>query len=290
MWFFLGLLLLLPRPLPASDAKKSSSLDRTSIYEAFSRGDSLTWEQLEVVAKDTGMSGSPLHELKIKDRVTRLIERYRLPLEFIGFAGGASSEEEFRLYRGSKSGVGKIEFNSKFWTPNAELYENDAYLTYLLFRAQAYFMYRSHYDPEHCTWIVREESEPLESSFHMLRAALDDSAEEETGQTPPTDRELEFRRTMDPTENKVRTLQKLIEFALQCIAQKAADNWALMTYRQRVGVPTSMILNKVHLRERILASDFGRARYAMTLPERMAFHRVLKTPFRYAEQPSNTAK
>ncbi len=267
----------------AADRNKSEDKDRSSVYGAFLRGDSMSWQQLEVVAKDAGVSGNRLQELAIKDRAIRLIGRYHLPLEVADFSDGMLADEEFRLAKGSKPGWASIQFNREFWDKGAALYNNDVFLTYLLLRAQAYFYYRSHYDSEHCTWIVRETSEPLESSFQVLRSHLNDSDAQEESSAAPGDRDLEFRRRLDPSQDPVKTLKKLIEFALRCIAQKAADDWALMNYRRRVGEPPTLIANYVKARERGLASDFGRARFAMTLPERLAFHRVLKTPFRYAE-------
>ena len=256
---------------------------RHSAYGAFSRGEDMTWDQLEVVAKDAGITGSQLRDLKMRDRALRLIQRYKLHLEVSGTSTEQSPDEEFRVNKGSTPAVGVVEFGSAFWDQHPTLANDDTFLAYLLFRAQAYYAYRSHYDAEHCTWIVREESEPLNNAFTILRAELNDSASSEESRVPPTDRDLEFRRSLEPSGDPVRTLKKLIDYALRCIAQKASDNAAVEKYRAEIGEPPAMVWQRVRSRERVLASDFGRARFAMSLGERMTFHKILKTPFRYAE-------
>ncbi len=268
----------------AAEDEPSESKSRASAYGAFSKGEAMSWDQLQVVAQDAGISGNQLLQLKVKDRFVRLIARLKLPLEVTGFSSNMPKDEEFRIVKGSKVGVSGLELNSDYWAKLDPAHDDDAYVTYLLLRADAFAQYRNHYDPEHCTWIVREESEPLSASFKVLRTTLNDSAADEEGRTPPTERELEFRKTLEPSGDPAKTVRKLIEYALRCIAQSAADNVALVRFRQSGLTPPPDILARINARQRVLASDFGRARFAMTLSERIVFHRILKTPFRYVAQ------
>lgn len=265
-------------------ASKEEPPSRSSTYGAFHRGETLSWDQLQVVADDVGMNPQRLREMQLKDRLTRLIQKYRLPLEIGGFAGQMKADEEFRIYKGKTSGRALLQMNSEFWKTNDVLAENEAFLLYLLFRANAYYVYRDRYDAEHCTWLLQE-AEPLAGSFEVLRAALDQSdVEGNRHQVPPTPRDVEFRRSIDPTGDPNRTLRALIEYALRAVAQRASDGWAVQQYRARVGSLPSVVEDAVRRRGRALAADFGQARFAMTLQERMTFHRLLKTPFRYRQE------
>ena len=284
LWLLLGLLAL------GSTGARSDNTDgderRTQAFGAFSRGETLSWDQLEVVATEAGVSREKIAEMKVKDRAERLVRRFHLPLELAGFSGGMAPEEEFRLYKGHRPGYGALVLNTAFWDKQAETYDNDPYITYLLFRAEAYFTYRSRYDAEQGAWIVEEES----PSMQTLKAALDDSAANwMITDDPPTGRDLEFRKSLDPAGNSPRALKALVEYALRTVAQKASDNWAAGRYRRELGVTSPLVSERIRRRERLLAVDFNRARSAMTGAERRAFRKLLKTPFRYVRHPGEAA-
>ena len=250
-------------------------------------GQALTEDQMVVAAQEIGLTPDQLHEMEIKGRVRLLIDRYRLPLEVSEFSGGMLTDEEFRLYKAHKARVsGALRFNSLFWKTNPALAEDQGYMLYLLWRAQVYYVYRTRYDAEQCAWIVESEAEPLQAYFSVLHKTLEES--ETQGMKDPTilsERDLEFRKMLDPTGNPQKTLHALIEYALRAIAQKSSDNWAAARYRQTVGeIPESVRL-RILARERSLSYDFGRARFAMTIADRITFHKVLKSPFRYQRRP-----
>ena len=287
LFLLLGFFWVAGSPVRAEDSSESAR--RTQALGAFSRGESLSWDQLQVVASEAGVSPKQISELKLKDRVTQMIQRFRLPLEVSGYSNGLAPDEEFRLYRGRQPGRGGMLLNASFWSKGAGIYDTDAYLAYLLFRADAYFAYRSHFDAEHAAWIVEEESPAMQ----VLKAALEGSEVSwRVDDGPPTGRDLEFRQSLDPSKDPARTLKTLTEFALRCVAQKASDDWALLRFGREVGAPDTLITDRVRRRERALAWDFSRARSAMTRAERMAFQKLLKSPFRYVRQqgrPSSEA-
>ena len=263
-----------------SHSDDSSGHDRQSkALSAFSRGDALSWDQLEVVASQAGLSRQQIAEMKLKARVERLIQQFHLPLEVSGFSDGMDPDQEYRLFKSRRPDRGTLLLNAGFWAAGAGVYDTDAYLTYLLFRAEAYFIYRSHYDAEHGAWIVAEES----PSMQVLRTVLDSSETRwVVDDGPPTGRDLEFRKQMDPSQNPERTLKALVEYALRAVAHKASDDWALERYRREVGPVDPLVERRVAQRERTLAWDYSRARGAMTRAERISFQKLVKSPFRFA--------
>src|SRR5665213_441710 len=98
-----------------ANQEETEEKSRSSVYGAFSRGEALTWDQLQIVAKDAGISGSQLLEMKIRDRMLRLIQRYQLPLEISGFSDGMPADEEFRVTKASDTSHGLLEMNQAFW-------------------------------------------------------------------------------------------------------------------------------------------------------------------------------
>src|SRR5438105_323508 len=114
MRFFFALLLFtgLSGFVCASDQDAPDEKSRASAYGAFSRGESMTWDQLEVVARDAGISPNHLVEMKMRDRALQLIRHYHLPLEVAAFTSGLPADEEFRVSKGSRPASGSIEFNS----------------------------------------------------------------------------------------------------------------------------------------------------------------------------------
>jgi hypothetical protein len=251
---------------------------RASAYGALWRGDPLTSDQLQIVASDAGISPAQISQMKLRDRFALLARRLKLPLEIAGFSESMLSDEEFRLFKGRRPGWGALMLNAGFWSKGAGRYDGDRFMAYLLFRAEAYYLYRSHYDADHCAWLVEE----MSPSMQVLRQALAGSASEwwvDAG--VPTGRDLEFRQSVDPSQDPSRTLKALTEYALRSVAQKAADNWALHRYHMRYGAPEPLIAEHVRERERALAWDFNRARSAMTRAERLAFQKLLQSPFHY---------
>jgi len=267
------------RPANADDRREKA-------LDAFNQGEALSWDQLEVVATEAGVSREKIAEMKLKDRAERLIRKYRLPLEISGFSEGMDPDEEFRLFKGRRPGYGALLFNADFWSKGAGVYDNDAFLSYLIFRAQAYYIYRTHYDSEHCAWIVGEES----PSMQVLKTAIDGSqANWAADDNPPAGRDLEFRESLDPSRNASKTLRALIEYALRTVAQRASDDWALLRCRKQLGITPPLVTECIRRRERSLAADFSRARSAMTRSERLAFRDTLKSPFRYTRQAGTAA-
>jgi len=286
------LILLLVIALLGLDTETARSEDtnrndrRTQAFDAFNRGEALSWDQLEVVATEAGVSREKLAEIRLKDRAERLIRKYRLPLEISGFSDGMDPDEEFRLFRGRRTGYGALLFNAAFWSRNLPRDDNDDFLTYLLFRAQAYYVYRSHYDSEHCAWIVEEES----PSMQVLKTALSGSqADWSVDDSAPAGRDLEFRHSIDPSGNAAKTLKGLIEYALRAVAQKAADDWAKERYQQHLGITSPVVTERIRQREHALADDFNRARSAMTRSERLSFQKLLNSPFLYARTKGGPA-
>jgi hypothetical protein len=288
----LSLLLLLlcvggQRGFSAPD-DNSGNLDRDTVMRSLMWGSSLTEDQMVVAAQEIGITPDQLHEMEIKGRVQQLIHHYQFPLELAGFGDGMLDDEEFRLYKSKKPGVGALRFNSSFWKNNPGLGDDEDYMVYLLLRAQVYYVYRTRYDAEHCAWIVEDESGPLHLYFDELHRTLQESSVQPVKDpTVLSERDLEFRRLLDPTGNPQKTLHLLIEYALRTIAQKSSDNWALARYREKRGDVPPAILERVRARERSLSYDFGRARFAMTLADRITFQKVLKAPFRYLRRPGH---
>src|ERR1700733_2774047 len=123
---FLSLLFLFSIALGGvshANQEETEEKSRVSAYGAFSRGDALTWDQLQIVAQDAGMSPAQLNELKIRDRVLRIIQKFNLPLQLVGFSSGLSSDEEFRVSRGSPATLGAVELSSAFWDRHPALSE-----------------------------------------------------------------------------------------------------------------------------------------------------------------------
>jgi|GEM_PF-3356501 len=274
-----------------SPSGRTKSVNPDSVMRSLMWGDALSEEQLKVAAGEVGMSPERLQQLELRTRVQQLIARYKLPLEVTEFGEGMLEDEEFRLYKSAKTGLGAVRFNSVFWKKHPELAQDPHYLLYVLFRAQAYYAYRSRYDSEHCAWIVENEAEPLNTYFSVLHHTLQEEAAASRPSDPTllSDRDLEFRHHLDPTDNPRKTLRALIEYALRAIAQKASDNMAIKRYRESIGSLPASVIERVHLRERALAYDFASARFAMTLGERVTFHNILKTPFRYLRRSGEPA-
>jgi hypothetical protein len=233
---------------------------------------------------DLGLDRDQMLQLKLLDRANQLITRFQLPLEMAGFTTHLRNDEEFSLYQGRKPGQAGVLLNSHFWIHDG-YYASDAYLVYVLFRATADYDYRRHFDAEHCAWLVETDAEPLRATLTVLKGSVDTTAAMWLhSDNQPTDRSEEFRRSIDPSGNPVKILQVLTRYALQAIEQRAADDWAVSHYHKVFKEPeTSLIKHRVNERERALAWDFSRAVSAMTLPDRMAFRQVLKSPFRYSE-------
>ena len=238
------------------------------------------------MATQAGLSKEQIAQLKLKDRMNRLAQQFQVRIDVSDFSGGMGPDEEFRLYKGPKAGKAVLILNSDFWSRGTGIYDNDAYLVYLLFRAEAYYFYRSRYDAEHCAWIVEEDS----PSMQILKRALNSSQTDwMVDEGEPSGRDIEFRRQLDPTQTPTKTLKALVEFALRAIAKKAADDWAELRFRKAVGKTSPKIDEAILRRERALAADFNRARSAMTRSERLAFQNLMKSPFRYSRRTGEAA-
>jgi len=240
----------------------------------------------EVTPESLGLSHEQAVQLKLLDRANQLIERFQLPLGIAGFSNQIPRDEEYRLYQGRRRGRADLLLNGHFWISDG-YYDSDAYLVYVLFRATADYYYRRHFDADHCAWLVESDAEPMRAAaLSILKGSVDASAASWLhSDNQPTDRDEEFRKSIDPSGNPVKILQVLTRYALQAIEQRAADDWAVAHYHKMFKEPeTSLISQRVNERERALAWDFSRAVSAMTLPERLSFRRVLKSPFRYTNQ------
>lgn len=241
-----------------------------------------------VTPESLGLSHDQTVQLQLLDRANQLIERFHLPLGIAGFSNQIRRDEEYRLYKGRQPGHADLMLNSRFWITDG-YYDSDAYLVYVLFRASADYFYRRHFDADHCAWLVESDAEPMRAAFSILKGSVDDSSASWLhSDSHPTDRDEEFRKSIDPSGNPVIILQVLTRYALQAIEQRAADDWAVAHYHKMFKEPeTSLISQRVDERERALAWDFSRAVSAMTLPERLAFRKILKSPFRYTNPPES---
>src|SRR5690242_18985096 len=93
-----------------------------------------------------GLSSAQAAQLRFLDRVEALIARHGLHLEIAGFSAKMPATQEFRLQRGRKPGHGAVMFNPRFWAAHG--YDDERFLSYVLFRAEAAYFYRSHFDAE----------------------------------------------------------------------------------------------------------------------------------------------
>src|ERR1700753_901512 len=117
-WLLMSLLLWGGSAARAEKGKKDEAIG------AFLRGDDLSWDQLEVVATEAGVSHEQILEMKIRDRLEQLITHYQLPLDIAGFSKGMAAGEEFRLYKSHRPNRGALLLNDAFWSKAAGVYDN----------------------------------------------------------------------------------------------------------------------------------------------------------------------
>jgi len=224
-------------------------------------------------------SGSPMsrseqeRRLTLTVQATEFVHEHHLPIEIAGFSSDMSSNEDYELYRGRQPGMGAILLNPHLWI-DQRLDENHSYLYYTLFRAAADYYYRRTYDGDRCAWVVASRENPAspEDWMHVLKSEF-------------SQLDQNFRNRMDPQGNPDKIFTSLVHYALSAVEQRRADLWALALYRRHVSffVPGA-VQKRMDEHERVLASDYARALYAMTLPERQSFRQVVKSPELYQFQ------
>jgi hypothetical protein len=233
------------------------------------------------VTDSTVLSPEQTRRVALTGRATDLVKLLHLPLEIAGYSSDMNPDEEFQLYKGRGAGMGAILLNSHLWFDKG-LDETHGYLSYTLFRAAADYYYRRHFDGDRCAWVV----ESQEENNGGLNALVQSGASTEDWmhelKKDFSNRDEEFRASMDPEGNPDKILKGLVHYALSAVEQRAADLWALSLYRRHISpyVPYA-IEKRINQRERALAWDFGRALSAMTLAERVSFRQVLKSPILY---------
>jgi hypothetical protein len=218
----------------------------------------------------------------------RLIVRLKLPLQVGGYTTTLRHDEEYKLYKSADDSKATIVFSDAFWNEffrytdtDANHYDYSTYLTYVLIRAGADFDYRKSFDPERLAWTVQGDAETLAPSLRVLRQTIEAPNTSWIAPDGPVYKiDEDFRRSVDPEGNPAKTLQALVRHALGALAQRAADRYALEEYARVVGEsPTRAIRKRVRQNERVLSWEFGRARAAMNMAERMAFRKALQSSF-----------
>ncbi len=236
-------------------------------------------------AEALGLSHEQTVQMKLVERAEHLIDRFHLPLEIAGFSTPLRKDEEFQLFNGRQPAHASLLLNPHFWIDQG-YYDSETYLIYVLFRANADYFFRRHFDSDQCAWLVENDSEAMAGAMTILKGTVNDSTAWDLTSSPRTDRGEEFRRSLDPEGNPVRILQALMRYAFKAIEERAADEWAVAHYHKMLHEPeTALIRRRIRERDRALAWDFSRAVSAMTLSERVSFHRALRSPFRSTSPP-----
>jgi hypothetical protein len=218
----------------------------------------------------------------------RMVKQLALPLEIGGYSHQLRFDEEYRLDPIAESSRTLITFGDAFWTnyfrgvsPDLNHAEYSRYLLYVLLRAGADEEYLRHFDPERCAWNVQGDAENLTPSLRVLRRTIEAPPTSWLAPDGPVYHTNEaFRRALEPSADATLTTQALVRYGLTSMARRAADLYALEAYERTVGEsPLGTIRRRVRSRERALAWEFGRARSAMTMAERMAFRKALHYAF-----------
>jgi len=221
---------------------------------------------------------------RLLEGTQHLIARMGLGLNVGGFDPTLPKDEEYRLGDTDASGKITVYFSDAFWSAYFAkvniAYNHDtyaSYLVYILLRAGAEGDYSRYYDAEHLAWVVQGDAEGLSDSLRVLRRTLEfPNTSWHSFDGPVYQPDEDFRRSLAPDGNQAHALQALIRYGLGILSQRAADLYALSHYEKVVGeAPTAQIERRVKQRERIQAWEFGRAKAAMTLAERMAFRTSL---------------
>lgn len=227
------------------------------------------------------LSPKEKEQLRFMERVDELIRKLNLHLDNAGYSSKMAKNQEFRLFQSKRPGRGAIVFNPNFWFAPPYHYHNDDQLVkYALLRAEAVHFFRSHFDADQSQWVFNEEEKGWQEPIKMLKETLR-QAESTPDQTALGERDIEFRKTIDPALRPGKVFEVLVRRAFWAIEERAADEWVRNRIHESWEYVASPVQKRIDARERMLAADFGRTRAAMTQVERRQFAEMVQNPVRY---------